>query len=133
MGKISEVSGGGTGFPSDSITLKRLDTGAAETAQVDVEYYSPEQHGGIYGTIVRTYFGTSLPAYLSSGTSVAEIISFNVQSNDSGNRLPNSGNDYISGIVRATLIQAGPSGNSYLILKEDTWTCNRGWVDYVKS
>lgn len=40
--------------PSSNL-MKRSDTGAYELTQVDVEYYSPEQHGGIFGTVYRKY------------------------------------------------------------------------------
>jgi len=40
--------------------LKRVDTGVWETGQAGVEYYSPDQRGGLYGVIYRAlYSGTT--------------------------------------------------------------------------
>lgn len=36
--------------------LERTDNGVIETAQTGVEYISPQQHGGIYGTVYRQYY-----------------------------------------------------------------------------
>ncbi len=37
--------------------LKCVPTGIWETPVVDMEYRSPQQHGGIYGTVYRQYHG----------------------------------------------------------------------------
>lgn len=36
--------------------LRRSSDGVYETAQYSTEYYSPNQYGGIYGTVYRKYF-----------------------------------------------------------------------------
>lgn len=39
---------------------QRIDDDSWETAQVGVEYYSPDQLGGIHGTIIRQFFSGTM-------------------------------------------------------------------------
>lgn len=39
-----------------STKLKRVDTGVWEAASAGVKYFSPDQHGGIYGKVIRKYY-----------------------------------------------------------------------------
>ena len=128
-GESTDLSEGGT-------KLKRLDTGVWEAAQEDVEYYAPYQFqfGNIYGTVVMTFFDSTLPSYLTTGNNVADIVDYWVQATDSGYRIPNSGHCYISNLKRVTLSLSGASGNGNLGLSEDNdWTLVKGWVMYIKA
>ncbi len=105
-----------------------------EIAAVGREYFSPKQNGGIYGTVYRQYFTTSLPADLTSGNNVSRIVDFMVVGHDGTDRyiargLLGDGTDALgirlggmSGNSNATLIASGLfTGNVEL-----------GWIDYTK-
>ena len=111
--------------------------GAGQTiqnAQVGTEFISPEQHGGIYGTIFRQYFNTSLPSDLTSGSNVSRLIDFTVVADTGVDRFTVSG--WSSDGTNTVIIRlTGTSGNGNLILSSSgTFAGNIqfGWVDYTK-
>jgi len=55
-------------------------------AVANTEYLSPEQHGGIYGTVYRQYFNATLPSSLTSGNTVSMIIDYSLRYVEGANR-----------------------------------------------
>ena len=103
------------------------------TYVLNTEYLSPEQHGGIYGTVYRQYFNASLSSSLTSGNNVAMLIDYAIRyaTSTSRNVTRGWGND---GTSAATINLTGTSGNSNLALANSgsiiaIWL---GWVDYTK-
>ncbi len=134
VGGNLEVSGVAT-VNVNSNKLRRVSNGLFETAQVDTEYYSPDQHGGIYGTIYRQYFGTSLPASLTSGSIVSKLIDSAVYVDDGSNRFQITG--WASDGTNTSCIGfSGMSGNGNLYFYEAGAAFGGniagGWVDYTK-
>lgn len=104
-----------------------------ETYVVNTEYLSPEQHGGLYGTVYRQYFTGSLPASLTSGNTVAMIIDYSIRYATSSNRGVARGWSQ-DGTNSAVITLSGASGNSNLALTlagaiTVAWI---SWVDYTK-
>lgn len=114
--------------------LKCCSNNGYEICVADCEYYSPKQNGGIYGTIYRQYFTTSLPADLTSGDNVSRIVDFMVVGNDGTDRyisrgLVGDGTDALG--IRLD----GTSGNSNMTLVTlgmFSGNVEFGWVDYTK-
>lgn len=114
--------------------LQRIDTGEFEPAQEGIEYFSPEQQGGIYGKIVRQYFSGTTTTETQQILSSSDI-SFPMGSEGyvefGTERLPfgyitSSGNYNISKARSTTAglyFVVGPS------LTSNNYSC---WVDYVK-
>lgn len=119
---MGSIVGGGSGL--------QIPSGAV----VDTEYLSPEQHGGIYGTVYRQYFNITLPADLTSGDNVSKLIDFMVNVDGSSNRNVIRG-WADNGTNKAAVRLNGLSGNSNLsiILAGDyIGNLSTGWVDYTK-
>ena len=102
-------------------------------AILNTEYLSPEQHGGIYGTVYRQYFNGSLPSSLTSGNAVAMLIDYSVRYATASNRGVARGwsSDGTSGV---TILLSGISGNGNLSLSltGTITTAYTSWVDYTK-
>lgn len=105
-----------------------------ETPVIGMEYYSAQQNGGIYGTIYRQYFTTSLPADLTSGDNVSRIVDFMVVGNDGTDRYITRG--FLGDGTDALGIRLdGTSGNSnmtLIALGMFSGNVQFGWVDYTK-
>ena len=109
--------------------------GHFETATTGVEYYSPNQHGGIYGTIYRQYFPTTLPASLTSGNNVTGMIDYATQFKYTGtDRGVGHGNAtaYGSSDNHIYIMLGGASGSGNLSLATTGYTLQKGFVDYTK-
>ena len=64
---------------SRSGKLEKVSDNSFEVAQTGTEYYSPDQHGGTYGTVYRQYFsGTSATLSLSAWPSTTTTELFTV-------------------------------------------------------
>lgn len=117
------------GFNSEMV---KVSDDSYETAQDDVEYYSPNQHGGIYGTVYRQYFTTTLPATLTSGKIVSRLVDCNIMYKDGSVRKVISGifdDSTNSGWIQLT----GLTGDENLVLAAaGNVTVDKGWVDYTK-
>lgn len=114
--------------------LKRADNGQWEFVQKNVEYISPNQHGGIYGTIYIQYFDTTLSSSLTTGDNVAMLVDWVVRFEIGGNRAIASGytTAYGTGDSRVQMTLSGASGKGSLTLFADTYAILDGWVDYTK-
>lgn len=120
--------------------LKRVDTGAYETAQTGVEYYSPVQQGRIYGIVYRQYFLTSLPGNLTSGNNVSALMDYIIQFVSEGTNVRNIAHGHTTAVEgsdkRCSIWLTGASGNNNLIIDKegtgDDYEPIRGWVDYTK-
>ncbi|KKL54086.1 hypothetical protein LCGC14_2268930, partial [marine sediment metagenome] len=145
--KIQGISGGraNVSFEAGSANAKEgfatqlwdVAGGHFETAITGVEYYSPNQHGGIYGTVYRQYFLTSLPSDLTTGSNVSGLIDYAVQftyASTGSNRTVAHGVAVAFGSsdnhLRINL--SGMSGNGNLSWDNTTYVPVQGWVDYTK-
>ena len=112
--------------------------GHFETAVVNTEYYSPNQHGGIYGTIYRQYFNTVLTSTnprLDTGNNVTGMIDYSIQFKYTGDdRGLGHGNAtaYGSSDNHIYVMLSGASGAGNLTFAPTGYTIQRGWVDYTK-
>jgi len=139
-GLISTPSQGLLVFDTDlSSTLQYIGTSwvkiknEPEACVINTEYLSPEQHGGIYGTVYRQYFNVSLPSSLTSGNTVAMLIDYSIRYVTASNR----------GVVRGwsadgtnsaviTLTGTSGKGNLLLTLTGAFTAAWMSWVDYTK-
>ncbi len=110
-----------------------------ETAAINTEYYSPNQCGGIYGTIYRQYFTTALTSTnprLDSGGIVTKMVDYVFHTKYTGNdRGVGHGNmtAYGSSDNHAYLMLSGASGGGNLSFALDGYSIITGWVDYTRS
>lgn len=104
--------------------LRRVDTGLWEAAQIGVEYYSPNQHGGIYGTIYRQYHGALAHDASISISGITKMVdnggTFNGDVNYSGHTSDGTDHLYIYRVANAVKMSI------------TTWLHTDGWVDYTK-
>lgn len=112
--------------------LQRVDNDEWESAQAGVEYYSNDQCGGIYGTVYRQYFTTSLPGGLTSGNNILKLVDYSISFNDGGNRGVARGYTSYSTTADVQIMLSGTSGYGNLSLSGVTWTVIGGWVEYTK-
>jgi len=120
-----------TKIPSQKAVKTYID--AKPTYVLNTEYLSPEQHGGIYGTVYRQYFNASLPSSLTSGNTVAMLIDYSIRYVTTANRGVARGWSQ-DGANTATINLVGTSGKSNLLLwlSGTITTAWLGWVDYTK-
>ncbi|KKL71922.1 hypothetical protein LCGC14_2090060 [marine sediment metagenome] len=109
-----------------------------ETAVINTEYYSPNQCGGIYGTIYRQYFNTVLTSTnprLDTGSIVTKMVDYVLHTKYTGtDRGVGHGNmtAYGTSTDHAYLMLSGASGGGNLSLSLTGYTVITGWVDYTK-
>lgn len=118
---IGESSGAGN---NNNNTLKRVDTGVYETAQIGVEYYSPDQHGGIYGTVYRQYHGAKTNGQTITTTGITNLVSFGGTFNSDTCYFGFAGD----GVSRITLTRI----TNAVRCDVTGWNITTGWVDYTK-
>ncbi len=112
--------------------------GHFETAATGVEYYSPDQCGGIYGTIYRQYFTTALTSTnprLDNGSIVTKMVDYVFHTKYTGtDRGVGHGNmtAYGSSDNHAYLMLSGASGGGNLTFALDGYSVITGWVDYTR-
>lgn len=116
--------------------IQKASTGVFETAVIDTEYISPNQHGGIYGTVYRQYFGTSLPASLTAGNNVTRMIAWQFYTDNTASRYVFIGNSSVENggteFAHIELTGTSGAGNLVLTLTITSHTLISGWVDYAK-
>ena len=103
-------------------------------ATLNTEYASPEQHGGIFGTVYRQYFNTSLPSILTSGNIVTSLVDYMIRyATASGRGIAHGWSS--DGTNAATIILSGTSGggNLTLTLSGTILSAYISWVDYCKA
>ena len=111
--------------------LKCCTTNCFKITAVGVEYISPQQQGGIYGTIYRQFLTTSLPAALTSGSIVTRLVDYCLVVDDASNRHTCKG-WFDDGTNEAGIALSGTSGGGNLSLVATGLTVQSGWVDYTK-
>ncbi|CAM3874903.1 Low-density lipoprotein receptor repeat class B [Vibrio aerogenes CECT 7868] len=105
--------------------LKRLDTAVWETPNIGVEYYSPDQHSGIFGDIIRLYIDPTL------GTEDTIISMPGGELIDA--RLMVAENDVQSVLSsEQTRVKLLNTGELKLQLASG-YTLRGGWVDYAQT
>lgn len=110
----------------DGSQLEVVSTGLYATAVVDVRLVSPEQHGGIYGTIFRQYFGVKTTAQTIATSDIDVIIDSGVW-------------DATAKVVYRGLHDDGTDtmklavGSDTVIFTIVNLVCTKGWVDYTIS
>jgi hypothetical protein len=107
----------------DSAALQNDSTGVYETVSVDVRYISPEQQGGIYGTIYRQYFGVKTNAQTITANGIDIIVDYSVY--DATANTATRGN-YDDGTDRITLT----NGSDVITFTIAGLVCTSGWADY---
>ncbi len=113
--------------------LKNYQDNCYEIAMVGNEYFSPKQHGGIYGTVYRQYFTTTLPADLTSGNNVSKLLDYTIIALGGGNRHVLRGFASDGGSVESYIHLTGTSGNNNLLLVvTGVFSSPEGWVEYTK-
>lgn len=108
----------------DPMVLQRVDDMTFETAVDGVEYFAPDQHGNVYGKVVRQYFTNKVNGD-TFGTAT-KVVSVGTESVASGDRYFNE-NPYVQSTVR--LIGTSGSGTLTMTLTADSNIS--GWVDYI--
>lgn len=108
-----------------------------ETAVVDTEYLSPEQHGNIYGMIYRQYFNATLPSFLTTGLNVEKLIDYTIYADNSfpiaGSFLGKGFSEHALGAQSVYIHLINPiGGGNNLTLANSGFTVINGWVDYTK-
>ncbi len=115
--------------------LRCVETNGFELCVVGREYYSPNQHGDIYGTIYRQYFTTALPAGLTSGNSVAGLIDCAIQfkyTTSQRGLAHGNATAYGSSDNHIYIMLSGASGLGDLSIANTGYTSLKGWIDYTK-
>lgn len=116
--------------------LMRVSNGQYENTFEDIEYYSPNQHGGRYGTVYRMYFGSSLPSYLTSGNNVNEMVDSRIYfyNTVSGRAIIHTRGYSAAGAHGISLGLSGTSGDGNLVLTiSGDYVVRYGWVDYTEE
>jgi hypothetical protein len=100
---------------------------------LNTEYVSPNQHGGIYGTVYRTYFGATLPAALTAGNNVSNIIDSSMLVSNGSNRyrVDGWGSDG-SSYAQIVLSTVTGKGNLTMAIGATFSAIISGFVDYTK-
>ncbi len=110
----------------------RNTNGRLEKANTDTEYISPNQHGGIYGTIYRMYWKGDRTSGNVIVENVAGIIGGWIRSHDNSNRYVDAAR-YHDGKNHTWYRLSKKSGNGDITLqKSGAFFLMNGWVDYIK-
>ncbi len=116
--------------------LMKVSNSTFETAVVDTEYYSPNQHGGIYGVIYRQYWdGGALPTDLTDGTiTVAKLVDYVINWNNSNDHVAHGYAGYNDNTDAYEVSISRNTGTSRLVMGATGWSLTNatGWVDYAK-
>lgn len=106
--------------------LKNNSTGIYEPVILETEYISPNQHGGVYGTIYRQYFGPQVHDDSVGAFGSTKLIDGQLHSSP-----------YALGCFAVT---KGVStdyiymdiGNMKIRFRMNGYTVDSGWADYIK-
>jgi hypothetical protein len=98
-------------------------------AQVDAEteHLSPNQYGGYFGTVYRQYHGAKADSDTITATGITKLIA-------AGGRYETIkcyNGDVLDG-TNSLIISKGTDVVDFTISGAGAWTCDEGWVDYVK-
>jgi len=112
---------------SDPISLQRVDTGTWETAQDEVDYFSPDQRGGRDGKVIRRYIPAgSINAYaIASG--VDRVLNQKIDAYNSSNDGYSNPGFAGSDTVKARLYEIT---HELVVLINGTWTIKGGYAEY---
>lgn len=103
---------------------------------INTEYVSPDQYGGFYGTVYRTYFGTTLPSYLTTGDNISMVLDASIWVTNGINarkRASAFAFENVSNYVQLVIPSLGGKGN--MSLGTSGFYANNilsGHVDYTK-
>ncbi len=129
---------GGTNAKGFGTQFMKVSDNTFEDAVVGTEYYSPNQHGGIYGQIYRQYFGSGLTSTnprIDTGSIVTGMIDYATQFTYAGDpRGMGHGNvtAYGDSDNHLYLQLSGSSGGGNISVNAISYVLVRGWVDYTK-
>ena len=105
-----------------------------ETADPYIEYISPNQQGGRYGTVYRQYWSGSLTDNQVIVSSIAtRIVDGFIQKRSGTTRYPGGVSDMESGSWHARYGLNGTSGANNIFIDLAGYTTIAGWVDYTKT
>lgn len=132
--RVTTDAGGGALVNARNDVLQRIDTGAWETAQTGVEYYSPDQQGGFFGTVRRQFWSISGvsgdPTLIASGVQYLVAAGGHAYNSSTGNSILVASYKGSSSVVTPRL------NADEMILErfgdfDDTGDSAEVWVDYV--
>ena len=104
-------------LPTEVITAKVVET----------EHVSPNQYGGYFGKVYRQYHGAKLTTETITATGITKLIA-------AGGRYEATkcyNGDQLDG-TNSLIIAKGTDEVVFTITGAGAWTCDEGWVDYVK-
>ena len=94
---------------------------------LETEHLSPDQYGGVYGTVYRQYHGAKLTTATLTTTGITKLIkacgSYEATHTYCGD--VDDGTDSI-------IITSGTNVVAFTIAGAGAWTCDSGFIDYVK-
>lgn len=109
---------------STSNELQKTSNNNFKTANEGNEYISPDQHGGIYGTVYRQYHGAQANASTISTPGITRLVAFGGTFNGDTCYCGFAG-DGVSKITMTKItdnVRADVTG----------WAITTGWIDYTK-
>lgn len=106
--------------------LRRSSDLVFETSQTEVEYVSPEQHGGFFGTVYRQYHSQKLHGSSISVPGLTQVIAFAGRWNTI-----NCYNGYMESGASVVRILKGTDQIDFVVLNI-TNGCDDGWIDYTR-
>lgn len=114
---------------TDSVDSSPVAPGEFLSAQaaVETEHLSPNQYGGYFGTVYRQYHGAKLTTETLTTTGITKLIA-------AGGRYQTTkcyNGDQLDG-TNSLIIAKGTNQVVFTISGAGGWTCDEGWVDYVK-
>jgi hypothetical protein len=111
--------------------MVRVDNGALEKAQIGVEYYSDHQQGGIFGTVIRTFFG-ALTDQDTIKANVSKLVATSISITNESYRTVATDLEKEGAGESVRVKLTGTTGKGNLVLTITGYTCESGWVDYIK-
>ena len=111
--------------------LKCVESNCFEETQIDTEYYAADQRGGLYGPVYVQFFGTTLPASLTSGDSVSRLLNVSMLVDDGNNRYIYRGWAQRESKAAGIYLE-GTAGLGNIVESVVGVTLIEGWVEYTK-
>lgn len=121
--------------------LRRSSDGSYVTTAVSTEYYSPDQHGGIYGTVYRKYYsfgstGDNGTITVSMGITPTAILNIGgyARNADSGYDISIPSGKPDSSSSARTDMSVYVTGSTFTIDFDQYGNCSSGkfWIDYTR-
>jgi hypothetical protein len=105
--------------------LKNCQNNCYEDVVIDTEYYSPDQHGKLYGTVYRQYFSTKVDTDTITITGISKLLNAALHINTDG-VVGGYGYESASNFARVFMITDAVEFDIV------GWTVQGGWIEYTK-